>query len=82
FISSMLIFCNYLIYCRKKKNIFARVIFTVLAVLYLISGISGYFAIIIKNINYFASNSLQLLIICWAATIIHSAYLMIFESKD
>lgn len=82
FISSMLIFCNYLIYCRKKRNIFTRVIFTVLAVLYLISGISGYFAVVLKDINYFVENSLQLMILCWIATIIHSAYLLIFENKD
>lgn len=82
FISCMVISCNYLIYCRKSSNIILKTIFTTIAVLYFICGISGYFSIIIKEFNYSIDNSITLLIICWTLTFIHSLLLMLFEDIE
>ncbi len=79
FISSMIIAFNYLVYCRRKKNLTIKTALTAVSVLYMITGISGFFSITVKNFNYLVETSIILLIICCVLTFMHTIFLILTE---
>ena len=81
FLSCLVLAGNYIIYTHHKKNTAPFTLLYFYAAIYMLTGLSGYFSIVLKKANFFVENCLVYVAVCWLLTLIHVATITLLRKK-
>lgn len=81
FLSCLVMAGNYIIYSVHKTNTAPVTLLYFFAAFYMISGLSGYFSIVIKSANFFVENCMVYVAVCWLLTLMHIVTIAFFKKK-